>query len=250
METATKAFLADSFATLLINASLSVQKLGHREVEKNESAGSRAHCTSLTWWMGTLLLAVGTLIHLVVLPYADLTLLAANGAVAILANLLLSIWLFNERFIWKYDLTAMLLLIGGTLAIVFVANKKQATYEGQELLDLIGDTKAVVFFIVVALMILLTHCGVYAFKRALRAFESDADLHDHKTRQEQGEDAPGLVFGDSDDDDNKKASEEASEVDSKSDSMHRRRPLRIVIATLNKLPAEKVMQVSERSSAL
>ena len=115
---------------------------------------------------------------------------------------------------------------------------------------MIGDTKAVVFFILVALMILLTHCGVYAFKRALRTFESDADLHDHKTRQEQGEDASGLVFGDSDDEDDKKASEEASEVDSKNDTMQRRRPLRIVIATLNKLPAEKVKEVSERSLSL
>ena len=41
-----------------------------------------------------ILMIFGTVIHLIALPYADMTLLAANSAIAIIANLLLSIWLF------------------------------------------------------------------------------------------------------------------------------------------------------------
>lgn len=70
-----------------------------------------------------ILMAAGTIIHLIALPYADLTLLAANSAFAIIANLLLSVWLFNEKIIWKYDVPGVLLIITGSLCIVALANK-------------------------------------------------------------------------------------------------------------------------------
>lgn len=70
-----------------------------------------------------ILMAAGTIIHLIALPYADLTLLAANSAFAIIANLLLSVWLFNEKIIWKYDVPGVLLIIAGSLCIVALANK-------------------------------------------------------------------------------------------------------------------------------
>lgn len=70
-----------------------------------------------------ILMATGTIIHLIALPYADLTLLAANSAFAIIANLLLSVWLFNEKIIWKYDAPGVLLIIAGSLCIVALANK-------------------------------------------------------------------------------------------------------------------------------
>ena len=125
MEVATKAFIVDSIATILVNASFSVQKLAHRQIERKEDAGSRAHCCNLTWWMGTLLMAIGTVIHLICLPYCDMTLLSANSTLAIIVNLMLSVWLFNEVFICKYDVPAMLLIIGGSAFIVLLANKKQ-----------------------------------------------------------------------------------------------------------------------------
>ena len=134
-----------------------------------------------------LLMASGTVIHLIVLPYADLTLLAANSALAIIANLLLSIWLFDEKIIWKYDLPGVILIIAGTLCIVLLANKKQEKYEGQAMMDLISHEKTIIFFIVVGLLVILTHFIIYAFKKALRTFETDADLHDHKTLQENAD---------------------------------------------------------------
>ena len=54
-----------------------------------------------------------------VLPFADLVLLASNSATAIIGSSLLSICLLGERFLWKYDLTAMFFIIlGCTLSIV------------------------------------------------------------------------------------------------------------------------------------
>ncbi len=72
----------------------------------------------------------GLIMHIAVLPYADMTLLAANSALAIIGNLFLSIWVFNEKFTWKYDFTAMVLLVGGALTIVLLSNKSQINVDG------------------------------------------------------------------------------------------------------------------------
>ena len=60
-----------------------------------------------------------TLITLAVLPFADMVLLTCNSATAILVSSGLAICLLGEKFVWKYDLTALFLyIIGGTLTIV------------------------------------------------------------------------------------------------------------------------------------
>jgi len=122
---ATQAFFGDSLATLLINSSLSVQKLGHREVEALKMEGRRAHCRSFTWWVGVLIMVSGVFVHLITLPYGDMTLFAANCSVAIIVNLVLAIWLFNEKFIWKIDLIAMMFIITGAFCIVALSNKEK-----------------------------------------------------------------------------------------------------------------------------
>ena len=183
METATKAFLADSCATLLINSSFSIQKLGHREVE-NSDHGSRAHLRSKTWWLGFMMMVSGVTIHIVALPYADLTLLAANSSLAIIANLLLSIFLLGEKWVWKFDCTAMALIIGGCSSIVLLTNKEQTEYDGQALLDKLTAWPAICFYTFVCAFMGLTCWTQYAFERALRTFETDAELADHKLRVE------------------------------------------------------------------
>ena len=81
------------------------------------------------------MLGMGNIIHIIVLPYADITLLAANSPLAILMNLFLSIWLFGERWIWKYDMPAIVMIVSGTLIIVFLCNTKQQKYDGEKLLE-------------------------------------------------------------------------------------------------------------------
>ena len=129
IETATKAFLADSVATLLINGSLSVQKMGHRAVE-NQAGGSRAHLKSPWWWLGLTIMLTGITIHIFALPYADMTLLAANSSLAIIGNLILSMWLFDEKWVWKFDAPALALIIAGCCLIVSLSNKEEVKYDG------------------------------------------------------------------------------------------------------------------------
>jgi len=179
--TATKAFLADSVATLLINGSLSIQKLGHRQVE-NSDEGSRAHLKSPWWWLGFIIMISGLTIHICALPYADMTLLAANSSLAIIGNLILSIYLFDEKWVWKHDLPALALIIGGCCSIVALSNKEEIKYNGQAMLDILLAFKAICFYAFVACFMLICHVTMKKFEKALRTFEIDADLADHDVR--------------------------------------------------------------------
>ena len=122
--TPTTAFILDCFATMLINSSLSVQKLAHRDIEKLADTGNeRAYCSSPKWWIGFGMIAIGLSIHILVLPYADISLLAANAPLAIIVNIFLSIHLFDEKFVFKYDCPAIFLICLGCFLAVFLAHK-------------------------------------------------------------------------------------------------------------------------------
>ena len=55
---------------------------------------------------------------LVALPFADITLLNANAATAVITGAFMSIVFLGERFQWKYDLIAsILILVGSALTV-------------------------------------------------------------------------------------------------------------------------------------
>lgn len=105
----------------------------------------------------------GITIHIIALPYADMTLLAANASLAIIANLFLSIYLFDEKWVWKFDLPAMALIIGGCSSIVLLANKEQVEYTGQELLDKLTAWPAIFYYAFVSCFMGVTYSVMHCF---------------------------------------------------------------------------------------
>ena len=124
----------------------------------------------------------GVVIHICALPYADMTLLAANSSLAIIGNLFLSIWLFDEKWVTKYDLPALIFIIGGCSSIVTLANKEDIKYNGQAMLDILLAFKAVCFYSFVVCFMIICHVSMKIFEKALRTFEIDADLFDYNVR--------------------------------------------------------------------
>ena len=72
--------------------------------------------------MGIMCTVAASCIHVIVLPYLDLTLMACNASVAIICNLILSIRFLGEKLVWKYDLTALVLISTGCTTIVLNAH--------------------------------------------------------------------------------------------------------------------------------
>lgn len=107
-----------------------LQKQAHRDLENKKedenldldhvNAG-KTYC-SWKWALGFFLIVLNVTCHSLVLPFIDLTLLACNAATAIIVNMLLATFILGEKFVWQYDLTAMVLIASGSIIIATQAH--------------------------------------------------------------------------------------------------------------------------------
>ena len=126
------AFLVDFIATAMNQASFAIQKVGHMDEEKRKRSGEESSDATIQKNMfcsfkglcGIFLVVVGSLGHFVALPFCDLTLIACNSSSAVLMNVFISTRWLGEKFVPKYDVSAMTLVFLGTLVIVLLSNKE------------------------------------------------------------------------------------------------------------------------------
>ena len=112
--------MIDFGATLLSQFSYILMKFAHIDSEKS---GKSAYL-SCKWISGFGSLIAGSLVHVIVMPYCPLVLLATNGATAIIMSALLAVWFLNERIEIGYDLPAFILISAGTITMI-MASKEQ-----------------------------------------------------------------------------------------------------------------------------
>jgi hypothetical protein len=136
-ETTGIALLVDLVGTFLAQLSLILMK----QTDENSSY------TSFRWFIGLLCLIVGSITHILVLPYVDLVLLSANYALSILIGLVLSVTMLNESFSVKKDSPAIVMIFTGCLITVFTANEKVEKLSLIELKGLLFSTQSCVFYV-------------------------------------------------------------------------------------------------------
>ena len=126
-------------------------------------------------------------------------------------------------------------------------------------MSILTNYKSLFYYLFVLLFMALTFWVYLKFEKALRQFESDADLHDHNLVSENG-DPSQLVFP------QKKLTENGEEEEQRRDTdieayatdnpqaaagdMTNERPLRILIDTLNEMKTDKLEKISSRSQNL
>ena len=103
--------LIDNVATFLGQIALILMK----EVNNSKSKG-------FLWLSGLILLILSSVIHVAVLPYADLVLLSSSSATAILFGILLSVYWLGETFDFHFDLPGVMLTCAGCVTTVAFAN--------------------------------------------------------------------------------------------------------------------------------
>ena len=116
------AFLIDFGGTFLCQVSYFVMKLAHVDADKYQTT---AYCT-WKWIVGLTSLGLGGIIHLVVLPFLPLVLVATNSATAIVISAILSVQCLQERMVWSYDLSAFFFISAGTTAMVLLSRETEA----------------------------------------------------------------------------------------------------------------------------
>ena len=121
-----------------------------------------------------------TLTHLAVLPYADLTLLSVNAITGIVWALILSIFFLNERLIVKYDIPALILIVGGCLTIVLLSNKEMVDFDADTITAMLFSVKTLAYLSFCCVIIVIDYVVLNYVLKLLRDFEVDATKYDQK----------------------------------------------------------------------
>ena len=106
--------------------------------------------------------AVASVGHVVVLPFADMTLLATSCSTAIVWSAMLSIVLLGERLQWIYDLPAALFIcIGTTLTVLQMHHKDEEAYDRQKVREIFSSYSALALISVTFFMVIFA-CKSYS----------------------------------------------------------------------------------------
>ena len=97
-------------------------KFAHVEAEKNPEKNP---LTNVKWLSGLACLVIGSIVHVVLIPFCPLVLLATNSASAIVMSAMMAIYFLDERIVWRYDLAAFTLIAIGTTVICLLSKESE-----------------------------------------------------------------------------------------------------------------------------
>ena len=80
----------------------------------------KVYC-SITWVIGFACVILGSILNLVALPFCDLVLFSSTVGIGIVFNNVIAMWWLGEKMIWKYDIIAFVLVVGGSTAVILLS---------------------------------------------------------------------------------------------------------------------------------
>lgn len=161
------AFSIDVGATLLCQLSYIMMKFAHIDAEKSQKTAF----LSCKWIGAVSCLLGGGIIHIVVMPFCPLVLLATNSATAIIMSAFFSVWFLGEKMIWGYDLLAFFLISGGTTAMVMLSKETETQLTTEVITDQLTSIKSALFFAFYIIFVVLNYMLTRWFTGQIRLFE-------------------------------------------------------------------------------
>ena len=149
------------------------------KVENTGLNGDKKKLGFFTWqWMcGFVLLAIGSIINVSVLPFIDLVVVSTIASVGILINYGLALIFLGEKIVWRYDLPAIILILGGSLTIIWLSDYSETVYTPDLIRELLWSTTTLVSALIALLFTVLTcveYCWhkkqIYKFNTKLNQF--------------------------------------------------------------------------------
>ena len=74
-------------------------------------------------------MAVGSVLHIAVLPWLDIIAWSINSATALIFAIGLSVIMLKEKFIVKYDLVCFIFILIGSIVILALSNQEQQEFD-------------------------------------------------------------------------------------------------------------------------
>jgi multidrug transporter EmrE-like cation transporter len=121
---------------------------------------------------GIVILIACALLHMAVLPFADMTLLSTTQATAIIAGVLLSIFWLGEPLVPKYDLPALALMMTGGLYLCFMTNKTITFFTTEELGELMTSKYAIAYYCLMGITTIFSILAYKCLMKSLKEFET------------------------------------------------------------------------------
>ena len=166
------AFMIDLFGTFLCQVAFLLMKVSHRNSDKTQQS---AVC-SCTYFAAMVCLAIGNIIHVVVLPFCPIVLLAMNSSTAIIMTSTMAILFLEEQIVWRYDLMAFLLISIGTTGIVLMSHSTETALSTAEIESQITSMKTIGFCIFYIVFVVSNYMLSRWFRGQLRLFERQGEI--------------------------------------------------------------------------
>ena len=115
--------------------------------------------------------------HTSVVPFADMVLLSANTAFSVIFTEMWAICFLKEKAVWKYDIPACVLIVGGSLTIVLSANYDELTYTKERVIELLHCSYAITGYVMYAFLTLSVILVLMKMKYDLKEFRQDCIAH-------------------------------------------------------------------------
>ena len=194
-------------------------------------------------------MVLGALIHVMVLPFLDLTLIAVNATIGIIFSVLLARIVLQEQFIPKYDLSGLTFISVGCMMIVLNANKVEQSFTGEQAYNLLISGTMLTYVVSSFAFFGLNLCVLNKFTNSLRRFEADVDaVQDTAARFANMSETSSTVTN---------VLPPREKLQRNPDTAHEeslltqdnilQRPARILIDAVNDLPVETVLRLSPQS---
>ena len=116
-------------------------------------------------------LVIGNIIHVVVLPFCPVILLAINSSTAIVITALLAIIFLKEKIVWQYDCVAFLLISGGCTGIVLLSQSMESTMTSEDVHRQLTSTNTIFFFTFYIAFVVCNYMLTRWFEGQLKLFE-------------------------------------------------------------------------------
>ena len=117
---------------------------------------------------------------MLILPYADLTLLSVNAVTQIVFASILSIVFLNEKWVMIYDLGSLIFITAGVITIVLLSNKEEQIYTAETIRALLFDVTTILYLTACCLIIILDYVLLHYMLQAVKDFELDVVNYDKK----------------------------------------------------------------------
>jgi hypothetical protein len=143
-------------------------KLAHKEVEeanKNIEGPPKKLVCTCKWIAGFITLVIASVLMLAALPFADMVLLSQAWPISIVFNVFLSIKFLDEKFLWKYDLSALALILCGCCLTINLSNMSTLVIDREVAFGILYSPSCAVYAVTVGVIIA---CAILSYCRFLR----------------------------------------------------------------------------------